>query len=192
MNNVYYDKLFPSFVLYADNNGLVNQKIIDYSNSLIDQHGSNPFYCQCKTTIDNYSSVLETDLFYEIKKHISFVVGAYCKAVDIDQQSVYFKCSWLNKYKVGEYQDLHMHHNSLLSGVFYLQSDGEKDLIFQAPFHFMQPHMPKCQKTTIDNCHNIEYKSVVGRCYVFPSHLMHRTLPAKSTRMSISFNIIQR
>jgi len=76
------------------------------------------------------------------------------------------------------------------SGVYYLDSDGNKDLIFQAPWHFFQSIEAEVTEPNTTNCHNVEYCSLPGRCYVFMSHLMHRTLPAKSQRISISFNVV--
>jgi uncharacterized protein (TIGR02466 family) len=132
------------------------------------------------------------DLFKDIKRAISNTIGAYCERVKIQTENLKFSGSWLNRYEEHGYQDLHTHADSVLSGVFYLKSAGEKDLIFQAPWHFFQPCQPEYTEQNLDNCHNVEYASVEGRCFIFPSHLMHRTLPATTERMSLSFNIVYR
>lgn len=192
MINAYCDVLFPTFVIYTENKELITEDILNQSRKLVEEYGDNPFYSPCKSTVKNMGSVLELESFFEIKKAITATIGAYCERVKMDTEGLKFSGSWLNLYNENGYQDLHTHSDSLLSGVFYLKSSGNKDLIFQAPWHFFQPSQPEYIETNLENCHNVEYASVEGRCFIFPSHLMHRTLPAKSERISLSFNIVYR
>ena len=190
MINAYCDVLFPTFVIYTENRELVTESVCNKSRELITKYGDNPFYSSCKSTVKNMGSVLELEDFSEIKKAITTTIGAYCERVKMKTEGLKFSGSWINSYEENGYQDLHTHSNSLLSGVFYLKSSGNKDLIFQAPWHFFQPSKPEYVETNLENCHNVEYASVEGRCFIFPSHLMHRTLPAKSERISLSFNVV--
>jgi len=192
MNNVYCDVLFPTFVMYTENKELITEDILNKSKELIREYGKKPFYSPCYSTVSTMGSVLELDLFKDIKRAISNTIGAYCERVKIQTENLKFSGSWVNLYEQHGYQDLHTHADSVLSGVFYLKSAGEKDLIFQAPWHFFQPCQPEYIEQNLDNCHNVEYASVEGRCFIFPSHLMHRTLPATAERMSLSFNIVYR
>lgn len=186
---MYADFLFPSFVLYADINTSISKQIIEQSRVILKKQGNKPFYSPCLSTVTTNGSILELDFFAEIKTFISNTIGAYCDQIKIKKDNLKFSCSWLNLYNKNEYQDLHAHNDSLLSGVFYLKSAGKKDLIFQAPWHFFQATCPEYTEVNINNCHNAEYPSIEGRCYIFPSHLMHRTLPAISERISLSFNV---
>ena len=190
MNTAYYDTLFPTIVVYTDNPNCTSEKLVKFSKKLLAEHGSKPFYSPCISTVDNMGNVLELPEFTVIKEHVINTIGAYAQAVKLDKDNLRFSCSWLNLYDVHGYQDLHTHSESLLSGVFYIKSDGHKDLIFQSPSHFFQPVTPKHTEKNLQNCSNVEYPSIEGRCYIFPSHLMHRTMPAKSERISLSFNIV--
>jgi len=70
-----------------------------------------------------------------------------------------------------------------------IQTSEEKDFVFQSPYHFYQPITPKYTETNLNNCHTSDYNSLEGRCIIFMSNLMHRTLPATDERISLSFNI---
>lgn len=189
MKELYYDFLFPTLVVYSDNKDVVTKELLEISKKLVEEHGSEPFYSKCKSTVDTFGYVLELSEFSEIKDFISSTIGGFCEINKINSDSLRFTCSWLNEYELNGYQDLHAHPDSMLSGVFYIESDEKKDLIFQAPWHFLQPRFPRYNEVNLTNCHNIEYESRIGRCYLFPSHLMHRTMPATSNRLSLSFNV---
>ena len=185
---IFLDQLFPTSVLYADSY-LITEQLIKLSKELIDQHATSPFYSPCKSTVNTFGDVLSLSEFKQIKDFASLIVNSFMEYKQIDSSKLKFTCSWLNYYDVGGYQDLHSHSDSMLSGVIWLQSDGAKDFIFQSPWHFMQPIMPNYIKNTDDNSHNSEYSSIPGRCMVFMSNALHRTLPATSPRISLSFNV---
>lgn len=190
MNTAYYDSLFPTIVIYTDHKNLIDEKLVKQSKQLLKDYGTKPFYSPCLSTVENMGGVLNLPEFQQIKDCIVFTLDAYCQKTKLEKERLKFSCSWLNLYDKYGYQDLHSHPGSVLSGVFYLKSDGLKDLIFQAPYHFFQPVAPKYSEKNLENSVNIEYASIEGRCYIFPSHLMHRTLPAQNERISLSFNIV--
>jgi len=187
-DEIYYNLLFPSLVVYKDF-GSIEQSIVDQSKKILKTYNDKPFNCPCLSTVSTYSNVLDLPEFDIIKKQIVQTIEFYCDFMKINKNNLYFSDSWLNLYDEHGYQDLHAHSDSLLSGVYYLQSSGEKDLIFQAPYHFFQAINPKYDEINLTNCHSADYNSTEGRCVVFMSHLMHRTLPATKERISLSFNI---
>lgn len=187
-NSVYYNYLFPSLVVYKDF-GPVQDSIIDLSKKLLAEHGEKPFNSPCLSTVHTYPNVLNLPEFTEIKEQIVQVISTYCDIHKIDKDNLYFVDSWVNSYEEHGYQDLHLHADALLSGVYYLKSEGKKDFLFQSPWHFFQPITPKYVETNLNNCHTADYESKEGRCIIFMSNLMHRTLPAASERISLSFNI---
>jgi uncharacterized protein (TIGR02466 family) len=189
MNEVYYDRIFPTLVVYTENKHIVDEKTVELSRQIIKEKAGRPFYSECYSTVNTFAGILELPEFFDIKNAVVNTVGGFCEANKINTERIRFTCSWLNAYNNHGYQDLHSHPDSILSGVFYIKSNEEKDLVFQAPWHFFQPCTPEYTELNLNNCHNVEYESVVGRCYVFPSHLMHRTLPATSERISLSFNL---
>lgn len=188
-NQYYYDMLFPSIVVYKDHEIDNKINLIDFSKKIINQYGNNAFYSECLSTVKTKNDILNFPEFSQIKQHVIDTLGAFCESMKIDRTNLTFTGSWLNLYNIGGYQDLHHHSDSTISGIYYLDSDSSKDLIFQAPWHFFQPIEAHTLENNLTNCHNVEYNSFPGRCYIFMSHLMHRTMPAKSQRISISFNI---
>ena len=188
--SVYCDMLFPTFVVYNDNDDIINDSTVNFARELVKKNLDKPFHSPCYSTVNKLGNVLDYKEFSIIKERIVFCLGAYLQRNKIKRENLKFSCSWINLYEQHGYQDLHNHNGSMISGVFYLKSDGNKDLIFQSPSHFFQPLAPNYEEINSENCSNIEYESKVGRCFIFPSHLMHRTLPATSERISLSFNVI--
>lgn len=188
-NQFFVDSLFPSFVVYKDFEIENKKTIIKYSREILKEFSDSPFYSPCVSTVKTKADILELPEFLSIRNQIISCIGAYCQTMHLSQENLAFADSWLNEYRIGGYQDLHLHSASTLSGVYYLESEGAKDLSFQAPWHFFQSIEPRVEKFDLTNCHNVEYNSPPGRCYIFLSHLMHRTLPAKKPRLSLSFNV---
>ena len=181
--------VFPVPMLERDSDGLVTPELIDCAKQILNQHGDNPFYSPCKSTVRTFGTVLELPEFQHLKTFVVECVATYCDFAKIDKTNLMFSGSWLNEYQTNGYQDLHTHEDSVLSGCVYLKAHGVKDFITQAPWHFFQPSYPKHTEITTQNCHNLEYETVTGRCFIFPSHLMHRTLPTAQERISLSFNV---
>ena len=183
------DQLFPSAVIYKDFVIPDQDKIIKLSKQIIDQYDNKPFYSACRSTVKTKADILEMPEFFEIQTQITSVISAYVSEYKIDTNNLKLVDSWLNHYDTHGYQDLHHHPGSVLSGVYYIKSNGNKDFSFQAPWHFHQGVYPECTQQTLENAHNIEYNSKQGRCMVWMSHLMHRTMPATHERISLSFNV---
>ncbi len=188
MNEYKIDNLFPSTVLVKDFE-IPTQDLVDFSKKFIDEHGNNPFYSPCKSTVHAKINVLELPEFSTIKNQIIEMVKVYCDVKKISTENLAIVDAWLNIYDVNGYQDLHHHPDSMISGVYYIVGTDSKDFIFQAPWYFGQPSFPEYIETNLNNCYNVEYESLTGRCILFMSHLHHRTIPATKQRISLSFNI---
>lgn len=188
MNEVYFNQLFPSHVLYRDFSP-PNKELVEFSKGFLHEHGGVPFHSPCISTVKANINVLELPEFNIIKENIVELLNIYCDSLHIDTNGLGIIDSWLNRYDIHGYQDLHHHPDSMISGVYYIEGTGEKDFMFQAPFYFSQPCFPEFKELNLSNCYNVDYHSNSGRCIIFMSHLAHRTLPAKKQRMSLSFNV---
>ena len=187
--NFYMNELFPTMVMYKDYPNLITKQLQDYSRNILKEYGNKPFYSPCISTVQTYSDILELPEYQEIKQSIIDTVSVYTNTLKIDNNNLSFLDSWLNLYNQHGYQDLHNHHDSMLSGVFYIKSVGNKDFVFQSPWHFQQAKLPNYTEQNLKNSHNIEYNSLEGRLIIFMSNTLHRTLPATEERISLSFNI---
>ena len=80
--------------------------------------------------------------------------------------------SWFNIYKKGDYQEVHVHPNSIVSAVYFLKSNEKcSSLIMQPPFQD-QRDIRKVDGSVGPNT-TIEYTPVPGRLIVFRSYLPH-------------------
>jgi uncharacterized protein (TIGR02466 family) len=180
-------RLFPTLFGITDNT--IHKRIVSISKKYLKKHGSQAFFCPCTSTIKNNNQILEEKEFVEIKNIILETIQKYCEVWGFNEKKLFISESWLNYYSEHDYQDLHHHHNSAFSGVIYLQSDGEHDFVLQAPWVINQPIILEINnKESADTAMYYMFPSTPGRCYIFPSYLLHRTLPAKSDRISLSFN----
>jgi uncharacterized protein (TIGR02466 family) len=187
---VYDEQLFPVTIAYSDHKLELENSValVNLSKKIIDGNKDTPFMSPCISTVYKKTDILELVEFLEVKKQVLETIKHYTEINRIDTTDLIIYGSWLNYYDVGGYQDLHHHPKSVLSGVYYIQSDGERDFAFQNPSHFFQPVPPNFYELNELNFSNVLYESIVGRCIVFPAHLMHKTSPAKSPRISLSFN----
>ena len=126
-----------------------------------------------------------------------------------EEVSTYITQSWTNYTEAGQTHHEHRHHNSMVSGVFYIQVVEQRDNVL-----FHKPGVDELPLKIIPKEHNIfnskawEYLVTTGQLYLFPSYLSHgvpevgsgatgKMPTAKdqngnyiqgSTRISLSFN----
>ena len=99
---------------------------------------------------------------------------------------------WWNINKKGDYNHVHHHRDSVLSGVYYIDipKDSEADIHFEREDpaeYFLPRHIPKRNHITALRA---SYKPVTGGCLIFPSWVKHSVDTNKSDkdRISMSFN----
>ena len=99
---------------------------------------------------------------------------------------------WGNTLLRGDDHPPHTHSNNILSGVYYLRASEEA-----SPIQFFDPRAqaqvlrPK-NTPNWDNASMVQFESIQGRGFIFPSWLMHWVPPTEDERISISWNIIVR
>ena len=110
-----------------------------------------------------------------------------------------FKLSnmWININKQRDYNVMHNHPNSIISGVFWVKTpENCGSLVFQSPHSFTQHlllnHVDSevAKKQNYCDCFNFTPKE--GTMILFPSDLLHGVEPNESDedRISIAFNLI--
>ena len=108
----------------------------------------------------------------------------------------YITNSWVNIYGRGDQAGAHLHHNSLLSGVLYLQTaDGGGEIVFHKDMHspstFPLALDPEVVSSNIYNCRSWGYRPATNDICIFPSYLSHSVQPNESeqARWSLAFNV---
>jgi uncharacterized protein (TIGR02466 family) len=96
--------------------------------------------------------------------------------------------SWINYQGKHQHQRQHTHHGSVISAVYYLQSNGvDGSITFHPPMAGMELKDPS---STEWNYSMIKYPPVAGRLFVFPSWVPHSVGDnmTDDTRISIAMN----
>ena len=120
----------------------------------------------------------------------------YLKVFDVE---FYFLNSWIVKHYPKDWAQEHMHENSLLSGVYYL--DTPKDaggIVFVKGYNeqeiFPTAITPKVSEYNYVTSKQMTFKVNPGKLVIFPSNLMHSVEENKSNnnRYSLAFNLFCR
>jgi uncharacterized protein (TIGR02466 family) len=141
----------------------------------------------------NNSYILNEKEFKSLKKDITIKVQDYfdkiiCPAGNI---TPYITQSWLNYTEENQFHHRHTHPNSLVSGVFYINSNDEFDKI---KFFKDNLHSTIKFETKTWNLWNSEtwwFPVKTGDLILFPSSLTHmvETKEGDNTRVSLAFNV---
>lgn len=152
---------------------------------------------QWEEHIGNYGSVntnlLDQEEFANLRLFIEKKLKDYLdKTVSpIDNNEFYITQSWANITKPGQFHHGHVHQNSLISGVLYINAEKGKDgIVFtNGESNYERIYLDKKE-------HNI-YNSVkrfidvkTGDLVLFPSELEHQVevTSSNSDRISVAFN----
>jgi uncharacterized protein (TIGR02466 family) len=141
------------------------------------------------TSIDNYicrsSKLKKLKQFFD-ESLLHYFTTVYRPKYDVIPRITQ---SWVNYTKPGEYHHKHAHPNSFISGVFYIQSDAEKDKIYFYKDGYQQIKVPAADWNEW-NSESWWFEAITGKLILFPSSLTHmvETVQAEQTRISLSFN----
>lgn len=152
-------------------------------------------------TAQNFSSanhnILELDHYSEIKRRILDGLDVYINEVMcIDKKhSFYLTQSWLNINPPGTAHHKHNHSNSIISGVYYIETDETDSITFSSNSN---TNITANETLAIDvseynlaNSRNWTIPVGTNGIIYFPSTLLHEVAPNKSdkTRISLAFNV---
>lgn len=99
---------------------------------------------------------------------------------------------WGNTLKEKESHPPHTHSNNIFSGVYYLRaSTGTAPIQFFDPRPQASVFKPR-NTPNWNNSSMIQFNSVEGKGFIFPSWLMHWVPPTDEERVSVSWNVIVR
>jgi len=141
-------------------------------------------------TADRY--VLDNTELSELKKDITEKVNLYFRNAynppeDIE---IYITISWVNYTETGQFHHAHNHANSVISGVYYIETDDSDTITFTTPW----PNKLTMYIDSIEynewNSERWWYPTTKNSLLLFPSKLIHHVNQVKSekTRISLAFN----
>ena len=143
-------------------------------------------------TKDNY--ILNRKQFKNIKKFLDKNCKDYLDKVICPKNNIelYITQSWLNYTEANQYHHKHAHPNSVISGVFYFDSDIKNDKILFSHGKGYEQISPEVDKTKFNlwNSGTWFFPVETGNLFMFPSSTIHQveTKKGNNTRISLAFN----
>ena len=150
------------------------------------------FYKNDGNITSNNNYILNEKPFANIKKELDLRVQDYFDKIISPSNNItpYITQSWLNYTETNQYHHKHVHPNSLVSGVFYINCHEEHDKI-----KFFNDNYKTIKLEVKDwNMWNSEswwFSVKTGDVILFPSSLIHmvETKKGDNTRISLAFNV---
>jgi uncharacterized protein (TIGR02466 family) len=146
-------------------------------------------------------NVLERADFAATRDVVEKEIEVYAREVLRVSRNVefYVTNSWVNVYRPGESAGPHIHHNSLISGVLYLQvTETSGALVFHRDIYSVIPFPPALDldmdSFNLYNCKSWGHKPKTNDICLFPSMVMHSADPNESDqeRWCLAFNVFAR
>ena len=143
-------------------------------------------------TKDNY--ILNRKEFKNIKKFLDKHCKEYLDTVICPKNNIelYITQSWLNYTEANQYHHKHEHPNSVVSGVFYFDSDVKNDKILFSHSKSYEQIKPEIYDTKFNlwNSSSWFFPVETGNLFMFPSSTTHQveTKKGTNTRISLAFN----
>lgn len=184
--------IFPStFQNYTLNRKFTDEEIrvLSRKHNQLKSHG----FGSNNQSVNNY--ILEQPELKQLKSEIQLALDNYFLQVynPKHEASVYITQSWLNFNLKNEWHPSHVHPNSFLSGVLYVQTTKDDVICFTRPINDF-PLTVEPKEYNLYNTKTWYVRINVGNLIIFPSSLAHY-VPRKETdgeRISLSFNTFLR
>ena len=142
-------------------------------------------------TTSTNNTILKAKELTQLRDFIETKVSEYFATVYNPKHKVNLKItqSWTNYTEPGQYHHKHSHPNSFVSGVFYIQTNNDKDKIYFFRDGYEQIKFPPSE-WNVWNSESWWFEAETCKLILFPSSLTHmvQTVEADQTRISLSFN----
>ena len=112
--------------------------------------------------------------------------------LDIDRHPIRITECWLNAYARNHSQEIHLHRNCVISGIYYVRvPPGSGATLFYSPQSDVMLEPPSTGSNNL-NAKVTGFPPVEGRMILFRSSLRHSVLPGENTeeRISVAFNAV--
>ena len=149
--------------------------------------------CSVYTTLHSDLDLFAIDPFSEVKPFALREISRYAETMHMHApiENLRVLDAWINVYHLGDSQEMHVHQNSVFSGIYYIQAPPGC-----APVQFRSPEadvMIDPPRTDVDelNSTDAQFPAVTGQMIIFRSHLRHAVLMnrTEAPRISLSFNV---
>jgi uncharacterized protein (TIGR02466 family) len=179
--------IFPEPIYMSELNRALTKEELSFIDKIkLDSHEN------YGNTTSNDTYILNNKEFKDLKKELHLKVKDYFNKVlsSSDNITPYITQSWLNYTEKNQYHHKHYHSNSLISGVFYINSNEEFDKIkfFNEKYKAIQTEV---KEWNLWNSETWNFSIKSGDVILFPSSLTHmvETKQGNNTRISLAFNV---
>lgn len=148
--------------------------------------------CDLYTTIGSPKLLLNHPGLAEFSQIINTQIRAYAQALNYDIERYPPKVSecWVNIYGNQHSQEIHLHKNSLISGIYYVKAPpGSGATLFYSPQADEMISAPIKEGNNL-NATVTGFPPVEGRMLLFRSSVRHSVLPGtmEGERVTLAFN----
>lgn len=190
--------LFPTVVQTTDieNAEALNKKLLNGVTALQEQIPNtkpDDWACTVYTTLHSDIDLFAIEPFSEMKNYALREVSRYADTMHMHAPKPNLRIldAWINVYGPGDSQEMHIHQNSVFSGIYYIQApEGCASVMFRSPEADIMIDPPK---TSVDELNSTDamFPAIAGQMIIFRSHLRHSVLTNNTAlpRISLSFNI---
>ena len=171
---------------------MVNVKSYNCFPTVISQFSLNAEHApMMKRILLSTDQLHEDEVFKPLVDGILKVTTSILKKQQYQYDKIEITGMWANTLNSGEAHSPHTHSNNFLSGVYYLKAGNTSPIQFFDPRPAANVLQPRNTPNVI-NSSMVQFNSVEGVGYVFPSWLSHWVPPTKEQRISISWNVLLR
>jgi uncharacterized protein (TIGR02466 family) len=141
------------------------------------------------TTYGSLATVLDREVFHLLRQAVFAEVMVYLQQIETRAgHSCFVTDSWVSISSPGNYERMHMHAGSYVSGVYYIQVAPDCGRIF---FENMDDNLWASARTRLENQNSISYEPRARRLILFNSTMPHHVAQNRSgqERIALSFNV---
>jgi len=164
---------WPTEIGFYDNPNHKKLKLINFCYDIQKNNKSGGKGWVSNETYNTSNNVFQVHKNKKFKKLHEWILEAVKKY--INQVKLKFKIneteSWFNIYKKGDYQEIHHHHNTVISAVYFLKSNEKSSPLIFKPTFLDQLDLKKINSHCYNS--NVRYKAIPGRLVVFRSFVPH-------------------
>ena len=163
---------------------LNHDKMIDYV------YGNGEARGQIHQTQDDLHKV---PVFKPLIYELVLIHDSIIRKLEYEYDKIEITNMWSNHLYNGDSHPPHTHSNNLLSGVYYLFCG-----VDTAPIQFFDPRVqssilvPRRKNNNWHNSSMLQFDSINGSGFIFPSWMQHWVPPTHHERISVSWNILVR
>ena len=150
-----------------------------------------------RSSVNGWQSVKNLQEFDFTQTFLDYIKVPVVQALldlnlDLSKHDLSISQSWANVNPPNSYNISHQHHDSFLSGVYYLKTPKNSgNIYFEDPRNLWCLLQPSYTQFDQFSSTEVSYEPEEGMFMLFPSYLSHRVgiNMSKNDRVSISFNV---